>query len=106
MIYAIIEASGKQLWVQPGRFYDFNKIEASPGEIIQFNKILFINNNNNIILGQPCIDNIQILGKVIKHMKGKRTTIFKMKSKKNNKSKNTHKQDITRILIEKITINN
>ncbi len=25
MIYAIIEASGKQIWVEPGKFYDLNK---------------------------------------------------------------------------------
>ena len=38
MIYAIIEASGKQIWIQPGCFYDINKINAKPGEVIKLEK--------------------------------------------------------------------
>ena len=38
MIYAIIEASGKQIWIQPGCFYDINKIDAKTGHIIKLEK--------------------------------------------------------------------
>ena len=51
MIYAIIEASGKQIWIQPGCFYDINKIDAKPGEIIKLEKTLLINNNTKVFIG-------------------------------------------------------
>nr|YP_009313206.1 Ribosomal protein L21 [Dichotomaria marginata]SCW21460.1 Ribosomal protein L21 [Dichotomaria marginata] len=100
MSYAIIEISGKQIWIQPGRFYDINKIKASPGEHIKLEKILFIKNNDKLEVGQPCLNNAYIIGKVLKHLKSRKITIFKMKPKKNMRSKNGHRQSMSRILIE------
>nr|YP_009314845.1 Ribosomal protein L21 [Scinaia undulata]SCW23300.1 Ribosomal protein L21 [Scinaia undulata] len=102
MIYAILETGGKQIWVKPGRFYDINKIYAKPGEYIKLEKVLLLNNEDNLQIGQPCIPNTYIKGKVLKHMKGRKVTIFKMKPKKNMRSKNGHRQSISRILIESI----
>nr|QHO64051.1 ribosomal protein L21 [Lympha mucosa] len=106
MIYAIIEASGKQIWIQPGCFYDINKINAKPGETIQFKKALLINNNQAITIGNPYISNINITGKVLKHLRGRKITIFKMKPKKNVRQKNGHRQELSRILIQAIKTDN
>jgi large subunit ribosomal protein L21 len=106
MIYAIIEASGKQIWVQPGCFYDIHKINAKPGEIIRLEKTLLINKNNQVILGNPYIQNITITGKILKHLRGRKITIFKMKPKKNIRQKNGHRQELSRILIQSIQIIN
>lgn len=106
MIYAIIEASGKQIWVQPGRFYDINKVSINPGEYIKFEKILFFKKDQDIRLGTPCIPNMYIKGKVLKHFKGRKFTVFKMKPKKNMRSKNGHRQELSRILIESIQSQN
>lgn len=102
MIYAILEASGRQIWVQPGRFYDINKVPINPGEYIKFEKILFFKKDEEIKLGTPCIANMYVKGKVLKHIKGRKFTVFKMKPKKNQRSKNGHRQELSRILIESI----
>lgn len=104
MIYAVVEASGKQWAVKPGYFYDFNRVLAKPGQIIQFNKVLLINNEGTLHLGQPCLINVHVKGKILKHIKGKKLTIFKMKSKKNAKLKKGHRQQLSRVLIESIHI--
>nr|YP_009297823.1 ribosomal protein L21 [Kumanoa americana]AOM67557.1 ribosomal protein L21 [Kumanoa americana] len=106
MIYAIIEASGKQIWVQPGCFYDINKINAKPGERILLEKTLFINSKEKFILGHPYISNAYVTGKVLKHLRGRKITVFKMKPKKNIRQKNGHRQELSRILIQSIQINN
>jgi large subunit ribosomal protein L21 len=107
MIYAIIEASGKQIWIQPGCFYDINRINAKPGETINLKKALLINNNQTITIGTPYLSNIHITGKVLKHLRGRKITIFKMKPKKNIRQKNGHRQELSRILIQTIeTVNN
>lgn len=105
MIYAIIEAGGKQFWIQPGHFYDFHKVNVKPGEIIIFKKVLFINYRGEITVGKPCIEHSQVTGKVLAQIKGRRIKIFKMKAKKNYRSQNSHRQLLTRILIENIQIN-
>nr|YP_010873087.1 ribosomal protein L21 [Nemalion vermiculare]WGV34441.1 ribosomal protein L21 [Nemalion vermiculare] len=102
MIYAIVEAGGKQIWVKPGRFYDINKVTANPGDRITLDRILFFRNNDKLMLGQPCIPNIYAKCKVLKHIRGRKITVFKMKPKKNMQSKNGHRQEMSRILVESI----
>lgn len=102
MTYAIIEISGRQFWVQSGNFYDVNKIHAQPGETVILNKVLLLNKSDNITLGFPCIDGVSVKAKVLKHLKGRKVTVFKMKSKKNVRSKQGHRQYLTRLLIQEI----
>nr|YP_009312799.1 Ribosomal protein L21 [Helminthora furcellata]SCW21053.1 Ribosomal protein L21 [Helminthora furcellata]SCW23913.1 Ribosomal protein L21 [Helminthora furcellata] len=102
MIYAILETNGKQLWVTPGKFYDIDKITAEPGDYIKLEKILFLKNQQKTIIGNPCINKVYAKGKILKHFKGRKITVFKMKPKKNMYSKNGHRQEISRVLIESI----
>lgn len=102
MVYAIVELAGKQLWVEKGRFYDVNKLNVSPGEIVLLNKVLLLKKQDKAIIGTPCIKACTIKAKVLCHFKGKKITIFKMKSKKNMRSKRGFRQDLTRLLIEEI----
>nr|QCI07439.1 ribosomal protein L21 [Leiomenia cribrosa] len=102
MKYAIIEANGAQMSVEEGKFYDFNYIKGEPGDIIQLNRILLLKANNKVNIGYPCLKNIYIKAKILKHLKSKKITVFKMKSKKNTKSKQGHRQKLTRLLIQNI----
>uniref|UniRef100_UPI0030024E74 ribosomal protein L21 n=1 Tax=Anunuuluaehu liula TaxID=3049639 RepID=UPI0030024E74 len=104
MTYAIIDAGGKQIWIQAGKFYDLNYIKGEPGDIVNLNRVLLINQEGNIQIGNPCIESIKIKAKILKHLKSKKITVFKMKPKKNSKSKQGHRQKLTRLLIEDISI--
>nr|WCH58040.1 ribosomal protein L21 [Cystoclonium purpureum f. stellatum] len=103
MTYAIIEASGKQIWIETGKFYDINYIPGEPGDLIQFNKILLFNNKGKTQIGNPCLNSITVQAKILRHVKSKKVTIFKVKPKKNNKSKRGHRQKLTRLLIQTIS---
>nr|QCI06235.1 ribosomal protein L21 [Dicranema revolutum] len=102
MTYAIIEASGKQIWIEPGKFYDLNHIPGEPGDLIHLNRVLLINKKGIQYIGTPCLKSIKIQAKILRHVKHKKITVFKIKPKKNNKSKQGHRQKLTRLLIQKI----
>ena len=102
MVYAVVELSGKQLWVEPGKYYDVNKLNASPGETVLLNRILLLNKEGLPIIGDPCIKHYTIQAKVLKHLKSKKIKVFKMKSKKNMRFQKGFRQNLTRLLIEKI----
>ena len=104
MKYAIIEISGKQFWVEKGKFYDFNKIPIKKGKDILLNKVLLINDNGKILLGKPYLKNVKIAGKILQHFREKKKLVYKMKSKKKTKRKQGHRQDLTRILINDIKL--
>jgi len=88
MTYAIIEIGGK--------------LNAFPGETLSLNKVLLLNKDGKIILGHPCIDDFTVKAKVLRHFKGKKTIVFKMKRKKNMRSKRGCRQELTRLLIQEI----
>lgn len=102
MTYAVVEIGGKQIYVQAGRFYDVNKLKVSPGETILLNKILLLRKKDSITFGYPCIESCSIKAKVLRHVKGKKVVVFKMKPKKNMRSKKGFRQHLTRLLIQEI----
>nr|QCI07698.1 ribosomal protein L21 [Nitophyllum punctatum] len=102
MNYAIVEISGRQVWIEPGKFYDLNYVPGNPGDKIYLNRVLFISHNNIVKIGTPCLQSICVKTKIIKHIKGRKLTILKMKPKKNIRYKRGHRQQLTRLLIEDI----
>nr|YP_009296818.1 ribosomal protein L21 [Bangiopsis subsimplex]AOM66161.1 ribosomal protein L21 [Bangiopsis subsimplex]ARO90479.1 50S ribosomal protein L21 [Bangiopsis subsimplex] len=104
MKYAIIEAAGKQFWIELGRFYDLNRLAVKPGDKILFKRVLLVKDGDYIEIGQPCVENISVKATVVRHLKGKKIIVFKRKPKKNTSSKNGHKQPLTRVMIDEINM--
>nr|QVQ56672.1 ribosomal protein L21 [Erythrocystis saccata] len=104
MNYAIVDVGNNQMIFEPGKFYDLNYISAKPGDIIYFNRILFLNQNSSYHIGKPCLDNMCIKAIVLKHIDSEKITVFKFKPKKNNRSKKGHRQKLTRVFIEDIVL--
>ena len=101
MNYAIAEISGKQIWVEKGKFYDINKIKLEVGSKITLNRILLINEKNNISLGKPYLEK-KITATIVQHFKGTKFVVYKMKPKKKMRRKQGFRKEITRIIIDKI----
>ena len=104
MKYAIIEMSGKQFWVEVGKFYNFNRIPCELGKQIILNRVLLVNNKGELLIGKPFLSNVRIEGKILKHLLDKKKIIYKMRSKKKTRRKKGHRQHLTQVLIEKIDI--
>lgn len=102
MKYAIVEISGRQFWIETGKYYDFNRIPVELGKQITLNRILLFNNKGDISIGQPYLENIQIQGKILEHLRGKKTIVYKMRPKKKTRKKQGHRQELTRVLIQDI----
>ena len=105
MKYAIVEISGRQFWIETGKYYDFNRISTELGKQITLNRVLLVNNNGNVLIGKPYLEAIEIKGKILEKQKKKKTIIYKMRPKKKTRKKQGHRQELTRVLIEDIIIN-
>ena len=105
MKYAIVEISGRQFWFETGKYYDFNRIHTELGKQITLNRVLLLNNEGNILIGQPYLESVTIKGKILEHLRGKKTIVYKMRPKKKTRKKQGHRQELTRVLIEDISIN-
>ena len=105
MKYAIVEISGRQFWIETGKYYDFNRIPADLGKKITLKRVLLLNNEGHLLIGQPYLENVKIKGKILEHLRSKKTIVYKMRPKKKTRKKQGHRQDLTRVLIEDIIIN-
>lgn len=105
MTYAIIETGGKQLKVEPGRFYDVELLHSNPDETITLETVLLVQHNGDVTIGQPFVDGATVQGKVMRHLRGRKVLVYKMKPKKKTRKKRGHRQEITRLMINSISLN-
>ena len=105
MKYAIIEISGRQFWIEAGKYYDFNRIPTELGKQITLNRVLLVNDEGNVLIGKPYLEKVKITGKILEHLRGKKTIVYKMRPKKKSRRKQGHRQELTRVLIEDINVN-
>ena len=59
-------------------------------------------NGDDVKVGTPVVAGAKVVGKVTKQGKAKKIYVFKMKRKKNERSKKGHRQPYTKITIESI----
>jgi large subunit ribosomal protein L21 len=105
MKYAIVEISGRQFWIETGKYYDFNRIPTELGKEIILKRVLLLNNNGDILIGKPYLETVTIKGKVLEHLRSKKIIVYKMQPKKKTRKKQGHRQELTRVFIEDIFIN-
>lgn len=102
MTYAVIDVGSNQMIIEPGKFYDINYIPANPGDVLNFKRVLLLAKSNSYKIGKPCLKNVLVKATVLKHLKGKKIKIFKVKPKKNYRIKQGHRQKLTRVLVQDI----
>ena len=104
MTYAIIETGGKQLKVEPGRFYDIELLHADPDSNYTIDKVLLVNHDGEITVGQPLIEGATVEGTIMQHLRGKKVIVYKMQPKKKTRKKRGHRQEITRFMVNSINM--
>lgn len=105
MTYAIIETGGKQLRVEAGRFYDIELLAAQPDEKVTIESVLLVQHDGEVTIGQPLVAGAKVEGTVMRHLRGRKVVVYKMKPKKKTRKKRGHRQEITRLMINSISIN-
>lgn len=101
-MYAIIATGGKQYKVSEGDIIFVEKLEAEEGSEYTFNEVLALSGNDGLVVGKPTVAGAAVKANVVKNGKGKKITVFKYKSKKNEKKKIGHRQPYTKVQITAI----
>ena len=104
MTYAIIETGGKQLRVEPGRFYDVERLAVDEEDAFTIDRVLFVDNDGEIHVGQPLVDGAAVAATVLRHLRGRKIIVYKMRPKKKTRKKQGHRQELTRVMINSISL--
>ncbi|GIQ70167.1 50S ribosomal protein L21 [Xylanibacillus composti] len=101
-MYAIIETGGKQYRVQEGDVLFIEKLEASEGDSVTFDRVLAVSKGEGLVAGTPLVAGASVSAKVEKQGKNRKIIVYKYKAKKNYRRKQGHRQPYTKVVIEKI----
>jgi large subunit ribosomal protein L21 len=103
-VYAIVEASGQQFWLQPNRYYDLDRLSADVDSTVTLENVLLVNDGKAATLGQPYVKGASVELKVMAHRRGTKVIVYKMRPKKKTRRKNGHRQELTRVMVQSISL--
>jgi len=101
-MFAIIRSGGKQYRVQEGDILDVEKLPAGAGQKFHFSQVLLIADDKETLIGMPFIEKALVRAEVIENFKDGKVIVFKKKRRKQFRRTRGHRQQLTRVRVEKI----
>ena len=99
-MYAVIESGSKQYRVAEGDVIEVESLPVEAGKEVELERVLMITNPEGIKVGTPIIEGAKVTATVQGHGRGKKIIVYK--HKKNYHKKQGHRQNFTRLHIDKI----
>lgn len=103
-MYAIVEIAGQQFKVEKGRSIYTNRLEGETNAALVFDKVLLVDNDGAISVGTPTVSGASVKATILEHLKGEKVIVFKKKRRKGYVKKNGHRQHLTKIQIDEISL--
>ena len=100
-MYAIIATGGKQYKVSEGDIITIEKLGVEAGEKVTFDQVLVVG-GDDLKVGDPTVAGATVEASVVENGKGKKVIVYKYKRKTGYHKKNGHRQQFTKVKIEKI----
>lgn len=99
---AIVEIGGHQFRVEKDHTLYVNRLEAKEGEQVELDRVLLMEDNGQVTVGTPTVDEVRVKARVLGHTKADKVNIFKKKRRKGYRRMKGHRQALTRLQIEEI----
>ena len=99
-MYAIIATGGKQYKVAEGDVIRVEKLGVEAGETVTFDNVIAVS-NDGLKAGEDVKD-ASVTATVVENSKAKKVIVYKYKRKTGYHKKNGHRQQYTKVKIEKI----
>jgi len=101
-MYAVIESGGKQYRVAEGDVIQVEKLPVEEGKKVKIERVLMVADDQDVKVGTPLLEGSEVTATVQSHGRGKKIIVYK--HKKNYHKKQGHRQDFTRLHIDKIAV--
>ena len=101
---AVVEIRGNQYKIQENDEINVPLLEEKEGDSVKFDRVLLLDNDGDITVGNPTVPDAEVHSTVLGHGKDKKVTVFKMKRRKGYRVKTGHRQQYTSIRIDKISV--
>jgi large subunit ribosomal protein L21 len=96
---AVVVTGGKQYRVAPGDRILVDRLSAEPGSSLKLGRVLLLRNGDEITVGSPAVDGLDVEVKVLQHRRGPRLESLRYKSKKRVRVHHGGRADLTALEI-------
>ena len=102
-MYAIIQASGRQMRVEPGGFATLDGTAGEPGAELTLSEVLLVEKDGGEVLaGAPFVKGAKVIAVIEGEARGPKIRVFKKKRRKGMRRTKGHRAFHTRIKIKEI----
>ena len=102
-MFAVIEQGGKQHRVEAGSTIIVDRIPSEQKKkFSNKNVLLIVDEKNDIKVGTPYLENVEVVGEVIEEIKDKKINKLRFRRRKNSMRRQGHRQRFTKIKINEI----
>ncbi len=102
-MYAIVDIAGQQFKVEAGKEIFCNRLPAAKDETVEFDKVLLIDSEGQIQLGNPYVKGAVVKATVLDdEAKADKVLVFKKIRRKGFQKLNGHRQMLSKIRIDAI----
>lgn len=103
-MYVVVDIAGQQFKVEQGQEVFVNKLEGEEGAKVKFDKVLLVDDNGKVKVGTPLVEGAAIDASIVSHVRGDKVVVFKKKRRKGYQKSNGFRAELSKVLIEKITV--
>lgn len=102
-MYAIVDIAGQQFKVEAGKEIFVNRLAAQKEAAVEFDKVLLVDNEGQIQLGNPYVKGAVVKATVLDdEARADKVLVFKKIRRKGFQKCNGHRQLLTKIRIDAI----
>jgi large subunit ribosomal protein L21 len=102
-MYAVIQTGGKQYRVEQGSTLKVEKLDAEIGGNIVFDKVLIVQSDDAVKIGQPFVDGGKVTATVTSQGRHDKIRIIKFRRRKHHMKQMGHRQYYTEVCITGIS---
>jgi len=104
-MYAIIQASGRQLKVTPGGFARLDGTAGEPGAELTLDQVLLVEKDGGeVVAGAPFVADARVVAVVEGETRGPKLRVFIKKRRKGSRRTKGHRATYTRVRIKDILL--
>jgi large subunit ribosomal protein L21 len=100
MRFAIVESGGKQYRAVEGRTIEVDRLPVESGKQFNIERVLLMADGDEVLVGTPTLDGIEVKVTVADHIKGPKVDRFKYRPKKRIRVRGGHRQQYTLLTVD------